>query len=68
MEAIFLRILNMSISAGWLIAFVFVLRLLFEKLPKSFNYILWTLVAIRLICPFTIESVLSLVPSSEVVP
>ncbi len=68
MEAIFLKILNMSISAGWLIAFVFVLRLLFKKLPKSFNYILWTLVAIRLICPFTIESVLSLVPSPEVVP
>ena len=68
MEALFLKILNMSISAGWLIAFVFVLRLLFKKLPKSFNYILWALVAIRLICPFTIESALSLIPSAETVP
>ena len=68
MDAVFLEILNMSISAGWLITIVFVLRLLFQKAPKSFNYILWALVAIRLICPFTIESVLSLVPSAEVVP
>ena len=68
MEAVFLKILNMSISAGWLIVIVFLLRLLLKKAPKSFNYILWALVAIRLICPFTIESVLSLVPSSEVVP
>ncbi len=68
MEAVFLKILNMSISAGWLITIVFVLRLLFQKAPKSFNYILWTLVAIRLVCPFTIESVFSLVPSAETVP
>lgn len=68
MEAVFLKILNMSISAGWLIAIVFLLRLVFHKAPKSFNYILWTLVAIRLVCPFTIESVFSLVPSAETVP
>ena len=68
MEAIFLKILNMSISANWLIALVFVLRFLFRKAPKSFNYILWALVAIRLICPFTIESALSLIPSAETVP
>lgn len=68
MEALFLKILNMSISAGWLIAIVFVLRLMFQKAPKSFNYILWALVAIRLICPFTIESALSLIPSAETVP
>ena len=68
MEAIFLKILNMSISAVWLIIIVFVLRILLQKAPKSFNYILWVLVAIRLICPFTIESVLSLVPSAETVP
>ena len=68
MEAVFLKILNMSISASWLIGIVFVLRFLFKKAPKSFNYILWALVAIRLICPFTIESVLSLVPSAETVP
>ncbi len=68
MEAVFLKIFNMSISACWLIAIVFLLRLLLQKAPKSFNYVLWTLVAIRLICPFTLESVFSLVPSAETVP
>lgn len=68
MEAVFLKILNMSISAGWLIAIVFLFRLLLKKAPKSFNYFLWALVAIRLISPFTFESVLSLVPSAETVP
>ena len=68
MEVVFLKILNMSISAGWLIAIVFLLRLLLQKAPKSINYILWALVALRLICPFTFESVFSLVPSAEAVP
>ena len=68
MEAVFLKILNMSISASWPIALVFALRFLFKKAPKSFNYILWALVGIRLICPLSIESALSLIPSAETVP
>lgn len=68
MSAIFLKVLNMSINASWLILVVIVARFLFKKAPKWINCLLWGLVAIRLICPFSMESALSLLPSSEAVP
>ena len=68
MEAVFLKILNMSITASWLVLAVIVSRFLLKKAPKAFTVILWGLVGIRLILPFSFESVLSLVPSAETVP
>ncbi len=68
MEAVFLKLVNMSITAGWLILAVLLLRLVFKKAPKWVFCLLWGLVAIRLICPFSIKSVLSLIPSSEPLP
>lgn len=68
MEALFLKLLNMSINASWLVLAVLLLRLIFKKAPKYIRCILWGLVAIRLICPFSFESVLSLIPSAETVP
>ena len=68
MSTIFLKILNISLVAGWLILSVIILRLLLKKAPKWISCLLWALVAVRLLLPFSIESVLSLVPSSEVVP
>ena len=68
MQAVFLKLLNMSITASWLVLAVIVLRLVFKKAPKSFRVILWALVGIRLICPFSVESVFSLIPSAETVP
>ena len=68
MEAVFLKILNMSITAGWLVLAVIVLRFLLKKAPKAFSVILWGLVGIRLVLPFSFESVLSLIPSAETVP
>ena len=68
MEAVFLKILNMSITASWLVLAVIVSRFLLKKAPKAFSVILWGLVGIRLILPFSLESVLSLVPSAETVP
>ena len=62
MDGLFSNILNMSISASWLILAVILLRAILTKAPKGFRYILWALVAIRLLCPFTIESSFSLVP------
>ena len=50
---IFLKILNMGIAASWLIAAVFLLRLLMKKAPKYLSCLLWALVAVRLICPFS---------------
>ncbi|MBQ3542243.1 MAG: hypothetical protein IJA45_03860 [Oscillospiraceae bacterium] len=63
----FLKILNMSISASWLVLTVLLLRLVLKKAPKWVSVLLWGFVAIRLICPFSIESVLSLIPSAETV-
>ena len=68
MEAVFLKLVNMSITAGWLIMAVLLLRLVFKKAPKWVFCLLWGLVAIRLICPFSMESMLSLIPSREPLP
>lgn len=68
MENVFLKLLNMSITASWLVLAVVVLRLILKKAPKWINIILWALVGFRLICPFSFESVLSLIPSTETIP
>ena len=67
MSEIFLQIINMSISASYIVLAVLLLRLLLKKAPKWITVVLWGIVAVRLVCPFSIESVLSLMPSSEVV-
>lgn len=68
MEAIFLKLLNMSIAASWLVVAVILLRLVFKKAPKFISLILWTLVGVRLILPISLESVFSLIPSVETFP
>lgn len=67
MSEMFLKIINMSISASYIVLAVLLLRLLLKKAPKWITVVLWGIVAVRLVCPFSIESVLSLIPSSEVV-
>ena len=67
MSEIFLKIINMSISASYIVLAVLLLRLLLKKAPKWITVVLWGISAVRLVCPFSIESVLSLIPSSEVV-
>lgn len=68
MNELFLKIINMSISASWLVLAVLILRLVLKKAPKWVNVLLWGIVAIRLICPFSFESALSLIPSAETIP
>lgn len=63
----FLTVINMSISASWLVLAVIVLRLLLKRSPRWIHVLLWGIVAVRLICPFTIESALSLIPSTETI-
>nr|WP_300841968.1 M56 family metallopeptidase [uncultured Acetatifactor sp.] len=65
MGGVFSKVLNMSIAASWLILAVIVLRLLLRKAPKWIRCILWGIVAVRLICPVSFESTLSLVPNAE---
>ena len=67
MSKIFIGILNMSISASYAVLAILLLRLLLKKAPKWISVALWSIAAFRLICPFSIESVLSLIPSAEVV-
>ena len=67
MAAVFLKLLNLSISASWLVLAVLVLRLVSKRSPKWMNVLLWGIVALRLVLPFSIESALSLIPSTETV-
>ncbi|MGM9601875.1 MAG: M56 family metallopeptidase [Faecousia sp.] len=68
MEAFFLKLVDMSIPASWLVLVIVAVRLLFRQLPKWISCLLWGLVALRLICPFSIESALSLVPDTQLPP
>ena len=67
MAAVFLKLLNLSISASWLVLAVLVLRLVLRRAPKWVNVLLWGMVALRLMLPFSIESAVSLIPSAETV-
>ena len=67
MSVIFLKLLNLSISASWLVLVVLVLRLVLKRAPKWVDVLLWGMVALRLMLPFSIESALSLIPSAETV-
>ncbi len=64
MNEVFLKIVSMSISASWLVAAVLIMRLVLKKAPKWMNVLLWGVVALRLVLPFSIESAASLIPDS----
>ena len=68
MEAAFLKILNMSLSASILILVVLLVRLLLFRAPKWVRGVLWAIVAVRLVLPFSIESIFSLIPAAEPIP
>lgn len=68
MENVFLELFNMSITASWLVLAVILFRFVFKKAPKSLRVFMWGLVAFRLVCPFSFESALSMIPSTETVP
>lgn len=66
MTNFFLKLVNMSVNASWLILAVIAARLLLKKAPRWISVLLWGLVGLRLICPFTVESTLSLVPKADI--
>ena len=68
MDSLFLHVINMSITAGYVIIFVAAIRLLLKKLPKIYSYMLWLAVLFRLVCPFSFESMLSLIPKNINIP
>lgn len=67
LEELFLNLLNMSITASYVVIAVVILRLLLRKAPRWISCALWALVGLRLIMPFSFESVMSLIPSSGTV-
>lgn len=68
MTAVFLKLLNMSISASWLVLAVLLLRLPLKKAPKWVSCLLWGIVALRLVMPVSVQSLFSLIPSAQVFP
>ena len=67
MDTVFLKILNMSISACWIILVIILLRFIFKNAPKWVNCTLWGIAGLRLIMPISIESIFSLIPSTETI-
>ena len=67
LESVFHKLLYMGFSAGWLAVAVLALRRLLRKAPRRVILLLWALLAVRLVCPVSIESPLSLVPQPETV-
>ena len=68
MSAIFIKIFNLGVTAGWIVLAVLLLRPLLRRAPKWINCLLWGIVGLRLIFPFSLESVFSLIPSAEPLP
>ncbi len=67
MADIFLKIVNMSISACWIVLAILLLRIILKKAPKWINCVLWGIAGLRLVMPFSFESIFSLIPSAETI-
>lgn len=68
MTEIFLNLVNMSIAAGWVVAVVIFLRFVLKKAPWWTKALLWGMAAVRLVCPISVKSMFSLIPSAETIP
>lgn len=67
-DNIFISVLNMSLIASYVIVFVLIARLLLKKAPKIFSYALWAVALVRLLCPFSFESAIGILPiNTEIV-
>lgn len=64
MSSMFLKVASMSLTASYVALAVIIARFFLKKAPKIFSYVLWAVVLFRLLCPFTLESSLSLIPSN----
>lgn len=68
MGNLFLAVLNMSLTASYVIVFVIIIRLWLKKIPKIYSYVLWLAVLFRLTCPFSFESIFSFIPENVNIP
>lgn len=60
MTDLFQTVLNMSITGAYIAAAIILLRLAMKKLPKKYSYALWLILGIRLLCPVSFSSAVSL--------
>ena len=67
-EGLFLTVLNRALAAGWIVLALLALRPFLRKVSRGFCCAAWGLAAFRLLCPFTLQSVLSLVPDAQPAP
>lgn len=67
MTSLFIKLLNLSISAGMLILLVFVLRFILKRTSRRATCLLWVVVGLRLVIPFSFESSMSIMPSGDFV-
>lgn len=68
MNALFLKVFNLSIAAGWIAIIIILLHPFLKKAPKKAACFMWAIVAARLLLPFSVESAFSLIPSINTVP
>lgn len=68
MSSVFQQLIRLSLTAGWMTLLLLLLRPLLKKAPRKFSCLLWGLVAVRLMLPFSLESRVSLVPQSIAAP
>ena len=64
METVFAKLVSLSLLANWLIVAVIFLRILLRKAPRRIVCMLWAIVALRLVFPFSVESPVSMVPQT----
>lgn len=67
MDSVFLQLVNVSITAGWVVLAILLLRLVLKKAPKWTRCLLWLVAGVRLVFPFSIESIFSLIPSAKTI-
>ena len=59
-DLLFPALLNMSLTGSIVILAVLVIRFFLRKAPKKWSYLLWLVVAFRLICPVSFSAPVSL--------
>ena len=68
MNALLYQVARLSLTAGWMTLLLILLRPLLRKVPRRFSCLLWALVGVRLMLPFSLESRVSLVPQPIAAP
>ena len=68
MSDFFIKICNLSLTAGWIVLILLLLRPLLRKAPRWIVCLMWGIVAARLLFPFSFESVFSLLPNNQPIP